>query len=424
MTEGTGAGPAGDARGAGDAEVAAPPGGGDPADTPRILSTSTSTSTSTPPPPPSAGLIIPRLTFDGSFVGPILPPVVAGTERTPEAAPVSEAVLALPLGTRELVGQALDLLTRSDSGLRSASFYIGFLLLVTVGPVAMLVGLAVTLELGLVAQIDTLDSWPLDGPILLASLVAGAGYLVANVESRALATAVIGGRAEGRPLRLRQSIAVTRRRFWRLLGAMILIGLVTGLIGLLIQLPLGLALGNVEAINYGLSLLVGTLVAAPFVYVPSGIILGEVGALEAIRRSVRLARSRPRLAIVVAMFGILSQFIVLFGVSTGGDVVLRIIEGTGLAASFPPALVVPLAAALTFAFGTLLFLVEAIAAAPAVFAFEALTHYTRGLDDARRHPVEGDSIWTPWMTPGLLLGLVLGLVAIAAGLAGLAAIGA
>ena len=405
---------AADEAGTADEAGAARPSGGDPEATPLIP----------PPPPRSAGSTVPRFAFDGAFVGPLMPPPAVGREPESEPAPVSEALLALPLGTRQLVGQALDLLTQSDSGLRSASFYIGFLLLVTVGPVAMLVGLAVTLELGLMAPRGAPDSWPLDGPILLASLVAGAGYLVASVESRALATAVIGGRAEGRPLRLRESIAVTRRRFWRLLGAMILIGLVTGLIGLLIQLPLGLALGNVEAINYGLSLVVGTLVTAPFVYVPAGIILGEVGALEAIRRSLRLAGSRPRLAIVVAMFGILSQFIVLFGVSTGGDVVLRIVDGTGLAGSFPPALVVPLAAALTFAFGTLLFLVEAIAAAPAVFAFEALTHYTRGLDGGRRHPVVGDSIWIPWMTPGLLLGAVLGLVAIAAGLAGLAAIGA
>jgi hypothetical protein len=111
---------------------------------------------------------------------------------------------------------------------------------------------------------------------------------------------------------------------------------------------------------------------------------------------------------------------VLFGVSIGGDVVVRVVDGTGIADSFPPPLVIPLVAALVFAFGTLLFLVEAITAAPAVFAFEALTHYTHGLEAGRERPVPGRSIWSPWMTPGLLVGAVIGVLALAIGLAGIA----
>ena len=59
-------------------------------------------------------------------------------------------------------------------------------------------------------------------------------------------------------------------------------------------------------------------------YVSAGIVLGEVGAFEAIQRSIRLAIARKRLAVVVALFGILSQFIVLFGISIGADVVVRL----------------------------------------------------------------------------------------------------
>jgi hypothetical protein len=370
-----------------------------------------------PPPPPG----VPRLVFDGSFIGPLVPP--SATHPRAGAPAVPEAVLAIPLGTRQLVSRALDLMTRPDAGLRAASFYIGFIVLVTIAPIALLAGLAATLDPEHVPVSPPPDTTALAVAMLLASIVAIPGYVVATIESRALATAVIGGLAEGRPLRLRESIAVVRRRFWHLFGAMVAVGIVTGIVGAMIQLPIAFALGNVEAVNYGLSLVIGTLLAAPFVYVPAGVVIGEVDAFEAIRRSIRLARRRRVLAVVVALFGILSQLLVLFGVSTGGDVVVRVVQSTGLADAFPPALVVPLVAALTFAYGTLLFLVEAVAAAPAVYAFEALTRYTHGLETGRVNPLAGTAIWNPWMTRGLIAGSLIGLLAIAVGLVNLAALG-
>ena len=372
-----------------------------------------------PPAPPTPASAMPRFVYDGAFIGPMVPPgrpIPAAGSAIP-VEPVSEAVLALPLGTRQLVGAALDLLTRPDSGLRSASFYLGLLVLVTVAPIVMLGGLAATLSLNL---FDPFEASALDGPLVAATFLALGGYFVAGVEARALATAVIGGRAEGRPLRLAESIAVARRRFWRVLVASLVVGITTVAIAAAIQLPIGLALGNVAEINYGLSLIVGTLVGAPFVYVPAGIVLGEVGAFEAIQRSMRLAFARKRLAVVVALFGILSQFIVLFGISIGADVVVRLLDGTGVAEAFPPALVIPFAAALVFAFGTLLFLVEAITAAPAVYAFEALTHYTHGLQAGRDRPAGGKTIFSPWLTPGLAVAAVVGLLLVVGGLVGLA----
>jgi hypothetical protein len=288
---------------------------------------------------------------------------------------------------------------------------------VTVAPVVMLVGIGASL--GEPMFDPTADS-SLNIPIVLAGCLAFLGYMAASTEARTLAVAVIGGRAEQRPLALRESIAIARRRFWRVFGANLVVGFVAGILSSLVQLVFVFMLGNRGEINFGVSLVVGTLVGAPFAYVLAGIVLGEVGVFEAIQRSFRLARSRWRLALVVALFGIASQFIVLFGVSIGGDVVVRVVDGTGIADSFPPALVIPLVAALVFAFGTLLFLVEAITAAPAVFAFEALTHYTHGLEAGRERPVSGDSIWSPWMTPGLLVGAVLGVLALAIGLAGIA----
>ena len=368
-----------------------------------------------PPGPPAPPDGPPRLVYDGAFVGPMLPPGLAGPAAgIPGAPPVRDEVLAIPLGTRKLVGQAFDLLTRPDSGLRSASFYIGLILLVTVAPVVMLVGVGASVAAPMFES--AIDSG-LNGPIIAMACIAFLGYLAASTEARTLAVAVIGGRAEGRPLRLRESIAIARHRFWRVFGATFLVGLVAGLLSTLVQLPFVFAFGNQDAINFGVSLVVGTLVSAPFAYVVSGIVLGEVGVFEAIQRSIRLARARKRLAIVVALFGILSQFIVLFGVSIGGDVVVRVVDGTGIAESFPPVLVIPLVAALVFAFGTLLFLVEAITAAPAVYAFEALTHYTHGLQAGRDDPAGGASIWSPWFTPALGVGAGLALVLLVVGLA-------
>jgi hypothetical protein len=230
-----------------------------------------------------------------------------------------------------------------------------------------------------------------------------------------LAAAVIGGRAEGRPLRLRESIAVARRRFWSILGAQLIVGIVGGIASLTVSFIVGRFVHNVSAVSFAVSIVVGLVVGAPFVYVPAGIVLGEAPALEAIRRSIRLARTRKRLAVVVTLFTLASQVIVQFGISSGGDIVVRLVGGSGLADSFPVPLVIPLAAALVFAFGTLQFLVEAIAAAPAVHAFEALTHYTAGLELGRREPLAIRHWWDPWFTPGLAVCALVALLALVGG---------
>lgn len=331
---------------------------------------------------------------------------------------VTDAVLAIPLGTRQLVSTALDLLTRTDAGLRSASFYIGFMMLVTVGPVAALFGL-VWLTVGEDAFSTYAEPGPWLGWVLIAGLPAFLGYLAASVDASALATAVIGGRAEGRPLRLPQSITIARRRFWRVLGGTIVTGIATSVVSFAANAVSDALLGPVEAVDFGISLIVGLVVGAPFVYVTAGIVIGEVGVFDAIRRSFRLVRARKQLAVVVTLFGVLSQFIVLFGLSIGLDTVLRVATGAGLVDGFPPALGVLVAAALVFALGTLTFLVEAIAAAPAVYAFAALTHYTRGLELGRREPLPVRHAWDPYVTPGLAIGAVIGLLALLGGIASL-----
>jgi hypothetical protein len=358
-----------------------------------------------PPPPPGAGRDLP------------------GSPGGPGASATTDAVLRIPLGIRALLRQSLDLLTRRDAGLRGASFYIGFIVLLTVGPMIVVAGLALTdptltdpavtdpaFEVQFENPYAPYEAW--FGWLLLAIVPGLLGYLVAGVEARSLATAVIGGRVEGRPLRLRESIALARARFWQMLGAQVLIGILAAGVTWVVQIALWLTLGPVSEAAFGISLFVTFLLTVPFVYVPAGIVLGEVNMFDAIGRSWRLVRRRWRLAIVVALFSVIGQFVVLFGLSAGLDIVARVLIGTGVVESFPRPLVVPVAAIFAFAIGTLMFLVETIAAAPAVHAFAALTHYTRGLQDGRDAPVRGTGLFSPWMTPGLAAGTLIGLLAL------------
>jgi len=337
--------------------------------------------------------------------------------------PPTDAARAIPLDTRGLVRESLDLLTRPDSGLRGPSFYIGFIMLVTLAPLVALFGLLVVqgqgmFGAGFAAGYDNgagSGNLAWFGWLSLGAIPAMLGYVAATVEARALATAVIGARAEGRPLRLVQSISLARKRFWPVLGAQMLIGFVTGVITTIASLLVLAVIGPVEPVSYGVQLALGLLLGTPVVYVPAGIVLGGTGVFESIRRSFGLAGARKRLAAVVTLFGLVSQFVVLFGLNAGLDAVARFIQGAGLAESFPPPLVVPLTAAFVFAIGTLVFLVEAIAAAPPVFAFIALTHYTWGLEQGRRDPVPVRHFWDPWVTLGLALAAAVALLALVGG---------
>lgn len=212
-----------------------------------------------------------------------------------------------------------------------------------------------------------------------------------------------------------KSISLARKGFWSVLGVQVLVGIVSSFATVVVSLGVLFIIGPVEPISYGLQLVVGLLIGTPVVYVPAAIVLGGTDIAESIRRSFRLARARKRLAVVVTLFGLISQFVVLFGLSAGLDAVARFIVGTGLTESFPPAVVVPIAAAFVFAIGTLVFLVEAIAAAPPVYAFIALTHYTWGLEAGRRDPVRVRHAWDPWLTPGLALVALLALLALLGG---------
>jgi len=170
-----------------------------------------------------------------------------------------------------------------------------------------------------------------------------------------------------------------------------------------------------------------------------------VGALEAVRRSVRLALTRRRIALMVAVFAALAQYLLLFGLDAGGDLIVRVAEPLGLnpeSGLLAVIAVAALASIFILALGTLQFTVVAIATSPQVAAFLSLTHYTGGLDRAQLAettvapppmPAVGPdgrpSYWNVptaprpfrWLTRPLLAGVAVALLAMVAGIAQVAA---
>src|SRR5206468_10362761 len=101
----------------------------------------------------------------------------------------------------------------------------------------------------------------------------------------------------------------------------------------------------------------------------AGIVLGDVGAREALARSIKLARARPRIALVVALFTLVTAAIQLLALTAGLSLITDVASffdlgvGGGLG-SF--ALAILLLLAFVMAFGSLSFTIAAIVAAPQV----------------------------------------------------------
>jgi hypothetical protein len=350
----------------------------------------------------------------------------AGGEHARQDAPVlstgpdapAAAFRELPLTARQLVPIALDLLWRATGQIRPASFYIGFLLLVTVGP-AVAFSIAAQDLLGAPDELEPgiVEAWA--GWYTLSLFIAGLGIVAALIESRGLAVAVVAATIEGRPLRLASAIAISRRVWWRVLivGIVVAVPLIVGqTVGTLVLETL---VGDEPAITVAGSLLGGILFVTPFAYAVAGIVLGEVRPFEAIRRSVGLFRARPRLALMVTLFGVISQLILFLALGAGLDLVARGIDVADGRVTANPAFGIALAAALVFASGTLIFLAEAIAATAQVHAFVALTHYARGLEGGRQDPLRVRWPWDPYVSRPLAVGILLNLLALIVGIGAL-----
>ncbi len=334
--------------------------------------------------------------------------------------PTDDAVLLPPMpparviplvGTRALLPAAFDLVTRSSEDMRRASFYIGAVTLGTIGPFALgLWAVAVADRAGF--ALPTFDEGPADlaGPIMLLGLIAIVGFIVAAIESRTLATAVLGGRMANKPITLRHAVARARARFWPAVGASIVVGIVLAVCQGVVDAIVTPALGAASEATLITSTVVTATVGAPFAYVLCGVVLGDVGALESIRRSFMVARARWSAAAVIVTFEAIAALLILFGLSAGADLLLRAFGVLGIGPDSGPAglaIATVGVVAAVFAVGTLLYTVTALTVAPQVVMFVGLTHATGGLDR-----VDGARTARFFSRP-MLLGVVLAVVLLA-----------
>jgi hypothetical protein len=317
------------------------------------------------------------------------PPVELAQEPAP--------VYVLPTA-RKVVSSGLQLALTSTGELRRASIYIGLLVLGAFGP-AILALMLIVGRLGdqageafgslLFGDAYVLPTQPaLEAALLVVAIEALIGvalFLTISIDAQVMGIAILGGRASERPLRLWESITRARQTFWRMAGAGTLVGVVSAVIQVFILGALGGLSQSAETANV-VGSLIATILVAPLAYVATSIVLGDVGAMEALSRSWRLFRVRRGLAVVVVLFTFVTSAIQLFALSAGLDLVIRASELlhvslTEGALAFTTAVVLILAAIV--AYGSLTFTIGAIVAAPQVAGFLGLTFYSGGLDRAR-----------------------------------------
>ena len=331
-------------------------------------------------------------------------------------APVEPVSVPPVVSARQLIASSFELLLGLGEPLRRASFYIGIIVLGLIGPFVLATW-------GLLVANPSLDVFnPVGDPaapaavgwmlLLLSLLVAGA--LIAGIESTGVAIALLGGAQAGRPIGIRAAVQRTRMCFWPLVVASLCVGIPTTIVQSII--------GQSTQVGFVSGLIVGTLIQAPFVYAQAGIVLGGVGPIEALKRSIRIVRVRKVAALILAILPSVYGLLLLLGLGAGIDVAVRAMEALGLGTDSGPAgiaLVTVLIVMIVFAIGTLLFTVNAIIYAPQVVMFVGLTRATMGLDRVRPggdHDPDHHGPERPkfrWLTRPMLLGFALGGLALA-----------
>jgi hypothetical protein len=224
--------------------------------------------------------------------------------------------------------------------------------------------------------------------ISIASLIAAVGLIGILVEGQIMATAIVGGAATGRQIGLRRSLRLSRVVFWRVVGAAILVGIVDRAVVFATAAVMGGPTGDTEAATV-VEVALSGLVTMPFGFYQAGVVLGGVGAMEALRRSVRIARARWRLALLVALAGILLSYVEVFALGAGLDLVVRVADAVGLGfneGALVATLSVLVVLACIVAVGSLIVTIAALVAAPQIYVFVKMTGYTAGLDRAMAAP--------------------------------------
>jgi hypothetical protein len=313
---------------------------------------------------------------------------------------------------------AFDLLTKASADVRRGSFYIGLIVLGTIGPIAVLLwGLAIESEGRSLRHVLDVLSGTAGESFVLGGWLAFAGLIVAYVESRALATALLGARLEGRAFGLREAVERSRAVFWRVLAGIVIINVPVVIAQQLIGGWLISVFHGGSQVTSITPAIIVAIAASPFAYVLSGIVLGNVGPVESARRSVGLFSARRLSAVVVSLFALAAQYLTLFGALTGLDLIARVFESLSLgpgSGDVGIAVITVVILAVVFAIGSLLFTVAAIATAPQVVMFLALTHTTLGLDARPARPPR-----FRWLTLQMRGAFALGMVVTVLGLVSL-----
>jgi hypothetical protein len=335
-----------------------------------------------------------------------------------DSAPPIPETTPIP-GVGAVIGGGLDLTLSASRELRRASLYIGAMTLGLIGPFALVLLAFMSAQGG----IDWLGPRgfliPVDESVeaflTITGLVAVGGMIVIIFESQILAATILGGRALGRPVTLREAVRRSRQVFWRLVGATILVLVALAIPYYLLGRLLESAFRTSAEAQDVIATAVRAVLSAPFAYVVAGIVLGDVGAVEAIRRSTRLARARWRLAIAVSAVGAVATYLLLFALDAGISVLARIGTVFQLGFDSPGATVglglLVLVAVL--AIGSLTFQLAALRDAPQVVAFLGLTGYGAGLDRARA----GDAALprVRWISVPMAIAIGIGSLASVAG---------
>jgi len=317
---------------------------------------------------------------------------------------------------------AFDLLTQARLRIRDGALYIGSLGLLVMGPMAVAT-IAEIPRFAVTASGRLTGAGP-SAALVLAWGIGLVGAVAVGIEAQIIVISILGGARVSRPLSLWEALRRSRSVFWRAFWAIAGVGFVTGIVSSLVSWLTLQAFGAVgDASSVSANLLTGVIVA-PLVYVPVGVVLGDVGAGEAIRRSVRLARARFRLALMCSVFAVVTQYVLIIAALTGLDLAVRLLEPVrGQLERLDPSSLGGLAVAgagvlvAVFAYWNLSFTILALTAAPQVVSFLGLTGYSGGLDRARDPLAEGPRPARPVavgrvMVAGSVAGAVLSLVAI------------
>ena len=226
-------------------------------------------------------------------------PVAEGPPATGPSAQVPRAPVWPGVGA--VLTGAFDLVTQARIPVRNASLYVGLLGLLSMGPALI----AIVADPGFDVEAFVPGQGVGRQGIDIAALYLL--FFALALESQIIGLAIVGGARTGRPLRLSEGLRRSRTVFWRMFRATAILAVLEFVLNQLILVAATSIFGSdTDVPTVGTSLLVGVILA-PFVYVAVGIVLGDVGSIESIRRSVRLARARFRLALVLSLFSVVAD---------------------------------------------------------------------------------------------------------------------